>query len=109
MEFVMTGFHLAVIIAIIVTAPLASNLFAIAAADPARTKTGSRTRLRLGLHRSPRRVKRLGGTRGAVMLVRRERQAAIWAPERLPGRAGTSPHISAIRPGSLERAGRTRP
>jgi hypothetical protein len=101
MEFVMTGFHLAVIVAIIVTAPLVSNLYAIAAADSARTKAGARARLRLGLHRSPRRVKRLVDTWVAVMLVRRERQAAIWAAERLPGRAGTSPHNSRIGPGRL--------
>ncbi len=97
----MTGFHLAIIVAIIVTAPLASNLLAIAAAGPARTKTGARARLGLGLRRSPRRVKRLVDTWVAIMLVRRERQAAIWASERLHGRAGTSPRNSPIGPGRL--------
>lgn len=86
----MTGFHLAVIVAIIVTASLASNLLAIAMVGPARTTTGALVRLRLGLRRSPRHMKRLVDTWVAAMLVRRERQAATWASQRLNGRAGAS-------------------
>ena len=49
----------------------------------------SRNRRRLGLHRvAASNVKRLVDTWVAVMLVRRERQAAIWAScSRLPGTA----------------------
>jgi hypothetical protein len=94
MEFVMTGFHLAVIVAIIVTASLASNLLAIATVGPARTQSGALVRLRLGLRRSPRHMKRLVDSWVAAMLVRRERQAA-----RLHGRAGASPRDIIIRPG----------
>jgi hypothetical protein len=56
-------------------------------------------RLRLGLRRSPRHMKRLVDTWVAAMLVRRERQAATWASQRLHGRAGASPRDISIRPG----------
>jgi hypothetical protein len=82
----MYGFHLAVIVAIIVTASLASNLLAIVTAGPARTGSGARLRLRLRLRRSPRHVKRLVDTWVAAMLVRREQQAATWASHRLRDR-----------------------
>jgi hypothetical protein len=98
MEFAMTGFHLAVIVAIVVTASLASNLLAIVAVGPARS-TGALVRLRVGLRRSPRHAKRLVDGWVAAMLARRERQAATWASQRLHGRAGASSRDIRIRPG----------
>jgi len=95
----MSGFHLAVIVAIIVTASLASNLLAIGAIGPQRTTAGALLRLRLGLRRSPRHAKRLVDCWVADMLVRRERQAATWAAARLRGRAGVSRRDLGIRPG----------
>jgi hypothetical protein len=85
MEFVMNGIHSAVIAAIIVTASLASNLLAIATVGPARTGTGTLARVRLGLRRSPRHVKRLVDIWVAAVLARREQQAANWASHRLHG------------------------
>lgn len=73
----MNGFYLATIVAVIVTASLASNLLAIATIGPARA--GALVRLRLGLRRSPRHAKRLVDSWVAGMLARRERQAAICA------------------------------
>jgi hypothetical protein len=95
----MNGFHLAAIVAIIVTASLASNLVAIVAIGPARTNT--LVRLRLGLRRSPRHAKRLVDNWVAAMLARREQQAANWASQRLHGRVlrGVSPRDARIRPG----------
>ena len=55
----MYGFHSAIIVAIVVTASLASNLLAIVTIGPAGTGTSALLRMRLGLRRSPRRVKRL--------------------------------------------------
>jgi hypothetical protein len=95
----MRGFHLAMTVAIIVTASLASNLLAIVAVGPARTATGTLVRLRVGLRRSPRHMKRLVDTWVAAMLVRREQQAATWASHRLHGRAGASPRESRIKSG----------
>ena len=96
----MNGFHLATMVAIIVTASLASNLLAIATIGPARTRTGALVRLRLGLRRSPRHMKRLVDSWVAAMIARRERQAANWASERLHGRAlrNASPRVAGIRP-----------
>ncbi len=94
----MYRFHLAMAVAIIVTASLASNLLAIATVGPARTTTGALVRLRLGLRRSPRHAKRLVDTWVAAMLERRERQAATWASDRLHGRAGAS-RAPLIKPG----------
>jgi hypothetical protein len=99
MEFIMTGFHLAVIVAIIVTASLASNLLAIATVGPARTQSGALVRLRLGLRRSPRHMKRLVDSWVAAMLVRRERQSATWASARLHGRGEASPRNIRFRSG----------
>jgi hypothetical protein len=96
MEFVMNGFHLAAIAAIIVTASLASNLLAIATIGPARTS--ALVRLRLGLRRSPRHMKRLVDSWVAAMIARRERQAANWASERLHGRVAASSREARIRP-----------
>jgi hypothetical protein len=84
MEFVMNGFHLAVLVAIIVTASLVSNLLAIVTTGPARR--GASTLLRLGPRRSPRHAKRLVDSWVAGMLARRERQAASWAADCLRGR-----------------------
>jgi hypothetical protein len=99
MEFVMTGFHLAIIVAIIVTASLASNLLAIVTVGPA--KTSALVRLRLGLRRSPRQARRLVDSWVAAMLVRRERQAATWALHHLHGRefGGASSLDARIKPG----------
>ena len=82
----MYGFHLAMTVAIIVTTTLASNLLAIVTVGPARTGASAFLRLRLGLRRSPRHVKRLVDSWVAAMLVRRERQAATWARDHLRGR-----------------------
>ncbi len=87
------------IVAIIVTALLASNLLAIATVGPARTRTDAFLRLRLGLRRSPRHMRRLVDTWVAAMLVRREHQAASWAAHHLHGRAGASSRDTRIRPG----------
>jgi hypothetical protein len=99
MEFVMIGFHLAVVVAIIITASLASNWLTIVAIGPARTTVGALVRLRLGLRRSPRHMKRLVDCWVADMLARREQQAANWASQRLHGRTGVSPRDISIRPG----------
>lgn len=95
----MNGFHLAAMVAIIVTASLASNLLAVVTIGPARTKTSALVRLRLGLRRMPRHLKWLVDRRVAAMLLRRERQAATWATQRLPGRAGAPSRDSRIRSG----------
>ena len=95
----MYGFHLAISIAIIVTASLASNLLAIVAVGPARTTTGALVRLRLGLRRSPRHMKRLIDCWVAAMLARREQQAANWAEHHLQDRARASSRDAPIRPG----------
>jgi hypothetical protein len=79
----MYGFHLAISVAIIVAASLASNLLAIVTVGRASTGTG----VRLGLRRSPRHMKRLVDTWVAGMLVRRERQAASSVSHRLHGPA----------------------
>jgi hypothetical protein len=99
MEIVMTGFHLAIIVAVIITASLASNLLAIVTVGPARTS--ALVRLRLGLRRSPRYARRLVDAWVASMLVRRERQAAAWALHHLHGRAfgGASSLDARIRQG----------
>jgi hypothetical protein len=101
MEFIMNGFHLAAIVAIIVTASLASNLLAIVTIGPTRTRTSGLVRVRLGLRRSPRHMKRLVDSWVAAMLLRRERQAASWATHRLHGRElhGASSGESRIKPG----------
>ena len=93
----MYGFHPAIIVAIIVTASLASNLLAIATPGPVRTGTSAFLRMRLGLRRSPRRVKRLVDHWVAGMLARRERQAAIWASDRMDDRGLRG--ASRIKPG----------
>ena len=80
----MNAIHSAVAAAIIVTASLAANLLAIVAVGPA--SASPLLRVRLGLRRSPRHVKRLVDTWVAVMLARRERQAALWAEDQLRGR-----------------------
>jgi hypothetical protein len=98
MEFVMNGFHLAAMVAIIVTASLASNLLAIVTIGPARTSTSALVRLRLGLRRLPRHLKWLVDRWVAAMLLRRERHAATWASQRLPGRAGASLRDPRIKP-----------
>jgi hypothetical protein len=97
----MYGFHLAIIVAVIVTASLASNLLAIVTVGPARTRTSALARLRLGLRRPPRHMKRLVDTWVAAMLVRRELQAATWAQHRLHGDAlgGASSRDIRIKPG----------
>ena len=95
----MYGFHLAISVAIIVTASLASNLLAIVTVGPARTGTGALARVRLGLRRSPRHMKRLVDSWVAAMLVRREQQAATWASHHVPGRIGTSSLDFGIRSG----------
>lgn len=99
----MYGFHLAISVAIIVTASLASNLLATVTLGPARTRTSALARLRLGLRRSPRHMKRLVDTWVAAALVRRERQAATWAQHRLHGNAiaGASSGDARIKPGRL--------
>jgi hypothetical protein len=97
----MKGFHLAVLAAIIVSASLASNLLAIATLSPARTGTSTLVRLRFGLRRSPRHIKRQVDSWVAGMLVRRELQAANWASHRLHGYdlRGASPRDIRIKPG----------
>jgi hypothetical protein len=97
----MYGFHLAIIVAIIVTASLASNLLAIVTVGPVTTRTAALARLRLGLRRSPRRMRRLVDTWVAAMLVRRERQAATSVSYRVHGRAlrVASSRDAGIRPG----------
>ena len=82
----MYGFHSAVIVAIVVTASLASNLLAIVTIGPAGAGTSALLRMRLGLRRSPRRVKRLVDHWVAGMLARREQQAATWASDRMHDR-----------------------
>ena len=98
----MTGFHLAAIVAIIVTASLASNLLAIVTVGPARPRTAALARLRLGLRRSPRHAKRLVDTWVAAVLVRRERQAATWAEHHVHDRIGDRRAISASGPGGRD-------
>jgi hypothetical protein len=97
----MYGFHLAMTVAIIVTTSLASNLLAIVTVGPARAGASAFLRLRLGLRRSPRHVKRLVDSWVAAMLVRGERQAATWAQDHLRGRGshGTSSRDIRIRSG----------
>ena len=95
----MYGFHLAISVAIIVTALLASNLLAIATVGHSRTRTDAFLRLRLGLRRSPRHMRRLVDTWVAAMLVRRERHAASWAAHHLHGRAGASSRDVSVGPG----------
>jgi hypothetical protein len=97
----MYGFHLVMTVAIIVTASLASNLLAIVTVGLATTRTTALVRMRLGLRRSPRHMKRLVDTWVAAMLVRRERQAATSASHRLHGRAlgGASSRDIRIKPG----------
>jgi hypothetical protein len=101
LEFVMYGFHLAISVAIIVTASLASNLLAIVTVGRTRAGTGVLMRVPLGLRRSPRHMKRLVDTWVAGMLVRRERQAAASVSQRLHGRAlpGASSSDARIMPG----------
>jgi hypothetical protein len=97
----MKGFHLAVLAVIIVSASLASNLLAIATLGPARTGTSTLVRLRFGLRRSPRHIKRLVDSWVAGMLVRREQQAATWAQQRLHSRGlrGASSRDARVKPG----------
>jgi hypothetical protein len=97
----MSEFHLAITLAIIVTASLASNLLAIVTVGPARTGTSTLVRLRLGLRRAPRHMKRLVDIWVAAMLVRREQQAATWAEHRLHGHGlgGASSRDIRIKPG----------
>jgi hypothetical protein len=97
----MSGFHLAISVALIVTASLASNLLAIVTVGSARTRTSALARLRLGLRRSPRHMRRLVDSWVAATLVRRERQAATWAQHRLHGDAlgGASSRHGRIKPG----------
>jgi hypothetical protein len=101
LELVMYGFHLAISVAIIVTASLASNLLAIVTVGRARTGTGVITRVPLGLRRSPRHMKRLVDTWVAGMLLRRERQAAAAVSHRLHGRALPGASSRDARPGRL--------
>jgi uncharacterized protein YjiS (DUF1127 family) len=75
MEFFMSRFYLATVVAIIVTTSLGSNVLAIAMLGP--TRRDPLLRLRLGLRRSPRHIKRLVDVWVAGMLARRERQAAV--------------------------------
>jgi hypothetical protein len=82
----MNGFHLAMTVAIIVTASLASNLLAIVTVGTARTGTSALLRLPLGLRRAPRHIKWLVDSWVAAMLARREQQAATWARHHLCGR-----------------------
>jgi uncharacterized protein YjiS (DUF1127 family) len=77
MEFFMSRFYLATVVAIIVTTSLASNVLAIAVLGP--TRPDPLVRFRLGLRRSPRHIKRLVDAWVASMLARRERQAAVCA------------------------------
>ena len=95
----MYGFHLAISVAIIVTASLASNLLAIVTVGPAGTGTGAFVRARPGLRRSPRHMKRLVDAWVAAMLVRREQQAATWASHHVHGRIGPSSRDFGIRSG----------
>lgn len=99
----MNEFHLAITVAIIVTASLASNLLAIVTVGPARPKSAF-LRLPLGVRRAPRHIKRLVDSRVAAMLVRREQQAAIWARHHLCGRKPREASSRAIR----IKSGRTR-
>jgi len=81
----MSGFYLATLVVVVVTTSLASNLLATATLGPARTD--ALVRLRLGLRRSPRHLKRLVDAWVAGMLARRERQAAICALHQMDDRA----------------------
>jgi hypothetical protein len=103
-SFLMNGFHLAITVAIIITASLASNLLAIVTIGPARTRTSAFLRLPLGVRRAPRHIKRLVDSRVAAMLVRREQQAATWARHHLCGRKPREASSRAIR----IKSGRTR-
>jgi hypothetical protein len=79
MELSVNEFHLATMVAVIVTVSIATHLFVIGASGPAASGFFAGLRSRFG--GAPRRVKDFFDDRVASMLARRERQAAI-------GRAG---------------------
>jgi len=76
MELSVNEFHLATMVAVIVTVLIASHLFVVGALGPA--VPGFFVGLRSRFGGTPSRVKGFFDDQVASMLARRERQAAIW-------------------------------